>query len=68
MRDGHAQKWTHAATGKTFDINHRMRAVNSKGVVGGVMFRKDNLIYDAILFYKTNPIFQSQLKFSFLQN
>lgn len=22
MRDGHAQKWTHVANGKTFDINH----------------------------------------------
>lgn len=44
-----------------FDINHverkRMRAVNSKGVVGGawreggggVIFRKDNLIYDPTL-------------------
>lgn len=33
MRDGHAQKWTHAATGKTFDINHRMRACKLKRVV-----------------------------------
>lgn len=29
------------------------------------MFCKDNLIYDAKLFYKTNPIFKSQLIFLF---
>lgn len=64
-----------------FDINHverkHMRAVNSKGVVGGawrrgVIFHKDNLIYDPILFHKTNtldnlsiPAYLSSLFFSF---